>query len=159
MLSTIEKVIFLKGVSLFEHIPPNDLIVIAQISHEENIPKGHPIFKENDTGDSLYLIVSGDVLIHKSEENLANIGSGGVFGDMAILDSEPRSASATTEDDSVLLKIEREDFSDLLHETPEISLGIIRVLCGRVREANDRMERANKRLEETNQKLEKENKN
>ena len=136
MLSTIEKVIFLKGVSLFEHIPPNDLIVIAQISHEENIPKSHPVFKENDSGDSLYLIVSGEVLIHKDSEELANIGSGDVFGEMAILDSEPRSASATTKGDSVLLKIEREDFSDLLHEKPEISLGIIRVLCTRLRGAN-----------------------
>ena len=138
MLSTIEKVLFLKKVDLFEHIPPNDLAVIARISAEETIPKNRLIFKENDPGDSLYLIVDGNVRIHKGELSFAEMANGQVFGDMAILDSESRSASATADVETVLLKIDREDFHELLHEKPIISLGIIKVLCGRLRAANKR---------------------
>ena len=136
MLTTIEKILFLKKVALFEHIPPKDLAVIAQISVQETYPRSITIFEKDEQGDALYLIVNGKVKIHHGENQLSELKSGDVFGEMAILDSEPRSASVTTKEETLLLKIHREDFAELLHEKPEIASGIIRVLTFRLRDAN-----------------------
>ena len=138
VISTVEKVLFLKGVDLFQGIPGEELSHIAQITDEIEYPSDHTIFGEGDQGDAMYLIVDGEVKVHSGEQIFAELGTKQCFGEMAILDAEPRSASVTTLSDLTLLKIQREDFHEILAEKPEISLGIIQVLNGRLREANRR---------------------
>jgi CRP/FNR family cyclic AMP-dependent transcriptional regulator len=133
MISTVEKVLFLKGVDLFSAIPGEDLSQIAQIADEVELDTGETIFKEGEQGDSLYLIVSGRVRVHKGELEVAQLGERQVFGEMALLDSEPRSASITAMSDVALLRIQQEDFADILSEKGEIAQGIIKVLCRRLR--------------------------
>ncbi|MBI5495898.1 MAG: cyclic nucleotide-binding domain-containing protein [Deltaproteobacteria bacterium] len=133
MISTVEKVLFLKGVDLFSAIPGEDLSQIAQIADEVEMDSGETIFKEGDLGDSLYLIVSGKVRIHRGDKEIAVLGEKQVFGEMALLDSEPRSASVTATTDVSLLKITQEDFADILAEKGEIAQGIIKVLTRRLR--------------------------
>ena len=136
MISTVEKVLFLKGVDLFKGIPGEDLSHIAQITDEEEYHPEQLIFAEGDQGDAMYLIVDGNVKVHSGAQVFAELGTRQCFGEMSILDSEPRSASITALSDLTLLKIQREDFAEILAEKPEISLGIIKVLTGRLREAN-----------------------
>ncbi|MEW5855501.1 MAG: cyclic nucleotide-binding domain-containing protein [Myxococcota bacterium] len=133
MISTVEKVLFLKGVDLFSAIPGEDLSQIAQIADEVELDLGETIFKEGDLGDSLYLIVSGKVRIHRGDTEIAVLGERQVFGEMALLDSEPRSASVTALTDVTLLRIHQEDFADILAEKSEIAQGIIKVLTRRLR--------------------------
>ena len=76
--------------------------------------------------------------VHQSQRQLAHLGVRDVFGEMAIVDSEPRSASVTAVQDAVLLKIARDDFRDILLERPEIGMGIIKVLSRRLRDASRR---------------------
>jgi CRP/FNR family transcriptional regulator, cyclic AMP receptor protein len=138
VISTVEKVLFLKGVDLFKTIPGEELSYLAQITEEVEYTPNQLIFKEGDQGDAMYLIVDGKVKVHVGERQLAELGQKQCVGEMSILDAEPRSASVTSVTESTLLKIQREDFTEILAEKPEISQGIIKVLTRRLREANRR---------------------
>jgi len=133
MISTVEKVLFLKRIELFSQISGEDLAQIAQITDEVHFDDVEDIFQEAEPGDTLYFIVSGQINIHRGGHGLSLMGEREVFGEMSLLDSEPRSATATAVGDVTLLKIERDDFNEILAEKPEIAQGIIRVLSYRLR--------------------------
>jgi CRP/FNR family transcriptional regulator, cyclic AMP receptor protein len=139
MISTVEKVLFLKSVDLFSRIPGEDLAQIAGIAQEVNFENGELVIQEGEMGDSMFLIVDGEVMIHKTGQELNRLGEREAFGEMAILDNEPRSASVTASRDSTCLKVEREDFYELMSEKVEIAYGIIRVLTHRLRDANKKI--------------------
>jgi CRP-like cAMP-binding protein len=136
MISTVEKVLFLKSIDLFRALPSEELAQIAEIAEEQPLAQGDTIFSEGEPGDALYLIVEGKVKVHKGEKELVRLGVRDVFGEMAVLDSEPRSASVTAVEDSVCLKIGRDDFRDILSERPEIGLGVMKVLTRRLRDTS-----------------------
>ncbi len=136
MISTVEKVLFMKSIDLFRALPSEELAQIAEIAEEQPMTAGERIFAEGEPGDALYLIVEGRVKVHKGEKELVRLGIRDVFGEMAVLDSEPRSASVTAVEDAVLLKIGRDDFRDILIERPEIAMGVMKVLTRRLRETS-----------------------
>lgn len=138
MISNVEKVLFLKKIDLFRRIRGDDLARIAEIAEEYSYDQGDLIFSEGDMGDALYLIVSGKVKIHKGDAQLAELGERQCFGEIAILDAEPRSASVTSLAPLLALRIKREDFGEIMQQKPEIAQGVIKVLCGRLRSANKR---------------------
>lgn len=133
MISTVEKVLFLKSIDLFSQIPGEDLSQIAQITDEVRFDEGDDIFREGEPGDSLYLVIQGRVRVHRSGTELAVLGQRQVFGEMALLDAEPRSASVLALSELVLLRIASDDFHEILIEKGEIALGVIRVLTRRLR--------------------------
>lgn len=135
MLSTVEKVLFLKSIDLFSQIPGEDLTQIALVSTEESHEPGDEIFAEGEPGGALYLVLDGKVRVHKHDRVIAELGERECFGEMAILDSTSRSATITAITDVNLLKISREDFQEILNEKPEIAVGIIKVLTRRLRHA------------------------
>ncbi len=137
MLTTVEKVLFLKSIDLFARIPGEDLAQISVITEEVTYEDGESIFEEGQLGDALFLVVSGEVRVHRGTREFARLGVGECFGEMAILDSAPRSATVSALDDVDCLKIEREDFYDILGEKPEIAQGVIRVLTARLRRSLD----------------------
>lgn len=143
MISTVEKVLFLKSIDLFSQIPGEDLSQIAQITDEVQFEEGDEIFRMGDPGDSLYLVIEGRVRIHKGSHNLAELGERQVVGEMSLLDLEPRSASVTALSALTLLKIVRDDFNEILTEKGEIAQGIIKVLTRRLRATNDAMHTEN----------------
>ena len=97
---------------------------------------GEAVFAEHDTADALYVIIRGRVKIHRGDEQLASLGPGEPFGEMAALDGSPRSASATATEDSELLRIDSDEFYEVLHEQVELAEGIIRTLIARLRLAD-----------------------
>ena len=133
MLTTVEKVLFLKSVGIFSQIPGEDLAQIAQIAEEISFKKGFTIFEEGDPGDSLYLIIRGKVKIHKGGQEISVLGEKECFGEMAILDNELRSASVTTMEMVLALKIGHDDFYEILSDKIEIAKGIFKVLTKRLR--------------------------
>ena len=133
MLSTVEKVLFLKSIDLFSQIPGEDLAQVALVSSEETHEPGEEIFAEGESGDALYLVLDGKVRVHKQDRVLAELGERECFGEMAILDAAPRSATVTALTDTNVLKISREDFQEIMGEKPEIAVGIIKVLTRRLR--------------------------
>jgi CRP-like cAMP-binding protein len=136
MISTVEKVLFLKSIDLFRALPSEELAQIAEIAEEQPLAKGDQVFAEGEPGDALYLIVEGKVKVHKGDKELARMGVRDVFGEISVLDSEPRSAAVSAIEDAVLLKIGRDDFRDILSERPEIAMGVMKVLTRRLRETS-----------------------
>lgn len=133
MISTVEKVLFLKSIELFSQIPGEDLVRVAQIAEENEFEDGQPLMREGELGDSMYLIVAGRVAVKKGAQVVVELGERECVGEMAILDSEPRSASVEAAGSVLALKIEREDFYELMNERPEIAQGVIKVLTRRLR--------------------------
>jgi ATP/ADP translocase/HEAT repeat protein len=138
MISNVEKVLFLKKIDLFRRIRGDDLARIANIAEEISFNDQEMVFGEGDLGDALYLVVTGKVKIHKGETQLALLGERQCFGEISILDSEPRSASVTAVEPLLALKIRRDDFSEIMAQKPEIAQGVVKVLCARLRNANKR---------------------
>jgi hypothetical protein len=95
MLSTIEKVIALKGASIFAETPGESLVELATQVDEIAVSGGDTIINKGDLGDCMYVIVVGEVRVHDGERTLNHLGEGDVFGEMAVLDAEPRVASVT----------------------------------------------------------------
>ncbi len=142
MRSLIEKMLFFKGVGMFAELSGEELRRVAQISEEVSLPSGRTIFRRGDPGDAMYLVLDGTVRIVVDGRTVAQLGSGECFGEMALLDAEPRSADARSGTDVELLKIRGEDFDELLAQKHEIARGILRVLTARLRRANIDLGRA-----------------
>ena len=130
----IEKVLLLKNSAIFQNCRETDLIEIASICQENNFEKNVPIFRKNDSGNCVYFIYKGIVSIHDGEHLIAELSENEIFGELSLLDAETRSASATTKTDCILLKIEQEDFYDIMATNIDILKGIMRTLCKRLRE-------------------------
>ena len=137
-LLLVEKVLLLKSLALFKDTPENILADLAPLMKEMQYEPGIEIFKEGETGDCMYVIGQGGVRIHKGDTTLAILKDKEVFGELSLLDADTRSASATTETDCVLYKIDQEPFYELLDERPEVARGFIKILCQRLRTMNEK---------------------
>ena len=137
-LLLVEKVLLLKSLALFKDTPENILADLAPLMKEMQYEPGIEIFKEGETGDCMYVIGQGGVRIHKGDTTLAILKDKEVFGELSLLDADARSASATTETDCVLYKIDQEPFYELLDERPEVARGFIKILCQRLRTMNEK---------------------
>lgn len=139
MYTTLEKAVFLKSVSLFQNIPAERIADIAQVAVETHVAANEVLFREGDHGDSLYIVLSGCVRVHKGEKTLASLTRGACLGEMAVLDQEPRSADVTAMEESTLLRIDQEAFYEVLSQSPELMHGIIRLLTSRLRATGERL--------------------
>ncbi|HRI19440.1 MAG TPA: cyclic nucleotide-binding domain-containing protein [Panacibacter sp.] len=144
----IEKVLLLKNSHIFENCSETDLLEIAAVCGEAEEEKNVTIFSKGDEGNCMYFIYKGEVLIHDNNNRLAVLKENEIFGELSLLDSETRSASATTVTDCYLLKIDRESFYDILAANTEILKGIMKTICSRLRE-QDKMNAELIKLSET----------
>ncbi len=107
-------------------------------------PPGTVLFREGERGKEMFVIQSGKVKISKEvrgeEQTLATIGAGEFFGEMAILNNKPRSASATVIDESKMLVIDPKTFESMIRGNTEIAIRMIKKLSQRLQEADDQIE-------------------
>ena len=134
----VEKVLVLKSLNLFKETPENILADLAPLMKEMQYEQGTEIFKEGDTGDSMYIIQKGNIKIHKGNTTLAILKEKEVFGELSLLDADTRSASATAATECILYKIDQEPFYELMDERPEVAKGFIKILCQRLRAMNEK---------------------
>lgn len=133
MLTTVEKVIFLQDIDIFESTTTENLAHIAAITDEVEFKKDQVIFKEGEFSDALFLVIDGQIRLER-ENKLVMIAKGkDVFGTWALFDDEPRVVTATTLEDAHLLKIDKEDFFDLLADHVQITQGILKTMTKRLR--------------------------
>jgi CRP-like cAMP-binding protein/HEAT repeat protein len=132
-LSTIEKVIILKTVSIFSETSEEVLAEVASLLEEIELEAEETIFKKGDMESCLYIIVGGRVRIHDREQVFTYAGEREIFGELAVLDPEPRSASATTTEVTRLFRLDQDALYILMADHMEVAHGIIRVLCQRIR--------------------------
>lgn len=132
----IEKVLILKSSSIFQDTSENELLELASILEEEFYEPNLTIFSKGDTGSCMYFIYKGKVRIHDGDHTLAILGDNEILGELSVLDSEARSANATTLEDCILLKLEQESFYEIIMSNAGILKGILKTLCGRLRATN-----------------------
>jgi hypothetical protein len=138
-ISALERVVVLKSTALFAHTPENVLSSIVPIMKEVTFHEGEEIFAKGDIGTSLFILHDGQVGIFNGSQQLATFGPGDFFGELALLDAEPRSATAATLSEVLAFRIDQEDFYDVMEERAEVLRNILRMLCQRIRIQNEKM--------------------
>ncbi|HAA77290.1 TPA: hypothetical protein DCE37_19435 [Candidatus Latescibacteria bacterium] len=133
---TVQKILFLKNIPLFSKMPPEELGHLAGIAEEVVYSESDVIIREGDHGEEMFLIVEGQIEIHKGSESLAMLTRQDYFGEMSVLDGEPRSATATARADCLLLRIRQSEFYDILERHFNVALTIIHTLTRRLRDMN-----------------------
>jgi CRP/FNR family transcriptional regulator, cyclic AMP receptor protein len=138
----IEPVEVLRSVPLFRQVAEADLVALAQLIRERQFPKGSLILSQGDAGEALFLIKGGQVKVTVVAEDgreviLSVLGAGSFFGEMALVDDEPRSAHIIAMEDTTLLQLRREDFRARLKSAPELAIALLRELSRRLRRADD----------------------
>ena len=134
----MERLLVLRKVPLFAQMTMDQLEAINQLLKAAQYLRGEVIFEQGDLGDELFILVRGEVrimLAHGTSEEVELNRLAGVsyFGEMAILDDEPRSASVVCNEDSHLLVLKGDQLKELIHQMPEISFEIFKVLTARIR--------------------------
>jgi CRP/FNR family cyclic AMP-dependent transcriptional regulator len=134
----------LQKVPLFHSLPEAEIAPFGDLMRERSYPKGSVILFEDDPGDALYVVASGQVKVVLIGEDgreviLSVLGEGTFFGEMALLDDEPRSAHVIAMEDSVVLALRREDFRARLRASPEVGIALLKELSRRLRRADDQI--------------------
>lgn len=140
-LLMLEKVLLLKSLSIFKETPETILAELAPLMQEVEVEAKTVIFEENEPGDCMYIIMTGQIQIHKGKTTLAVLQEKEVFGELSLLDAETRSATATAQTDCILFKIDQEPFYELIDTRPEVARGFIKMLCNRLRQLNEKTAR------------------
>ncbi|MBO3462458.1 Crp/Fnr family transcriptional regulator [Aetokthonos hydrillicola Thurmond2011] len=138
MLTSVDRLLFVRQVPIFKELRDDLIVRLASVMDELSFTTNYSIFQAGDEGRSLYIIVSGRVKVHIGAQQLAVFTKGQSFGEMAVFDAQPRSASATTLEPCKCLELTQEQLYDAIEETPEIAVNIIGVLSRRIRELNDK---------------------
>ena len=133
-----QKFSLLKKTAIFRRTSDKDLSDVAEILKEVTLKAGDQLFKKGDVGECMYIINSGTIRIHDGDYIFAVLDENEVFGELSLLDSEPRSASATSESDCVLLKLEQQPFYEILLRDQEVLKGILQMLCSRIRALDEK---------------------
>lgn len=133
MLTTVEKVLFLQDMDIFEFTSTEDLSHIAEITEEIEYKPEKVIFKEGGIQDAMYLVSKGKVRLSRAGQEVMVAKHKDVFGTWALFDDEPSVATATTLEESWLLRIDKEDFIDLLADHVAITQSILKSMVKRLR--------------------------
>jgi CRP/FNR family transcriptional regulator, cyclic AMP receptor protein len=138
MVKIVDRLLFVRRVPIFQELRDDFIVRLASVMDEVMVPANHLIFRHGEEGRSLFIVVSGRIKIHIGNNQLAIFSQGESFGEMAVFDAQPRSASATTLEPSQCLELTQEQLYEAIEETPEIAVNIIRVLSRRIREQNEK---------------------
>jgi CRP/FNR family transcriptional regulator, cyclic AMP receptor protein len=136
-----ERTMALKAVPFFTQLNDRELDVVRAVATEKTYPKNAVVLTEGEMGDSLYMIQSGKVKVFIGDEDgreitLKMLGSGDFFGEMSMIDKQPRSASVTTVEASTFLVLTHAAFEKCVEQSPRIANMVMRILAQRVREAD-----------------------
>ena len=139
----------LRLLTIFNDLDKNELEIVQKHVFEKSVKKDSVLFVEGMPGELLYIIISGCVEIIKETKDygkivLATIGANDIVGEMSLIDSEPRSATGITSEDSVLLVIKKQSFNEILQSDPRVAakvlMGLLKVISRRLRMTDKKIE-------------------
>jgi CRP-like cAMP-binding protein len=133
MLSTVERVIVLKSLSMFAETPDEALAELAELLQEIFVQPGDVIVREGETGDSLYIIVDGKVEVVDDNRILNQLEARAVFGELSMLDSSPRTATVRALEETSLLRLDQVSFYEIMSDYVEVAMGTIQLLTRNLR--------------------------
>ncbi|HNW59567.1 MAG TPA: cyclic nucleotide-binding domain-containing protein [bacterium] len=147
----------LKAMPIFTDLTRRELAAVARILHEREYQPEEVIFRENEPGMGMYILQTGRVAILSEAGNLqlAEFGDGSFFGEVALLDAAPRSATAVAKDKCRIFGFFQPDLYSLIERNPalgiKIVLGLSRLVCDRLRQTNQRTYAINAALQQMRQ--------
>jgi CRP-like cAMP-binding protein len=118
---------------------PNLFLNLFRDKEAVSFAAGQSIFKVGDPGDAMYIVTEGEVDILDGPILLETAGLGSIVGELALIDDEPRSASAVARTDCRLVAVDRKRFQYMVQETPLFALTVMKVLADRLRKKNVRI--------------------
>jgi len=129
-------------VAMFQPLGESDLDTLAGVARQITAERGELIVSQGSAGEGLYIVARGQIRVYLSDETGKEIilgleGPGAIFGEIAVLDGEPRSASVAAMERTELLMIEGREFRQLLEVHTGLSLGVIAALAGMIRKLTD----------------------
>jgi len=130
-----DKIARLEEVPLLEECSRKQLKAVAKIAEVVEVPAETVLARQGDTGHEFYLIMDGSARVELPARRRTRLKPGDYFGEMSLLDGEPRSATVVADTPMRLLVIKRRDFSTLLREAPELTQSILVTLSRRLRQA------------------------
>jgi CRP/FNR family cyclic AMP-dependent transcriptional regulator len=135
---------FLATVPLFKGLSPPELSRFAEVTREKSFPRGSVILFEDDPGDALFIVRLGRVKVvlvgdDGREVILGVLGVGDHFGELSLIDDQPRSAHVIAVEDAELLVLRREDFRRRVEETPAVAWSLMKELSHRLRSADNKI--------------------
>jgi CRP-like cAMP-binding protein len=133
MYTVVEKVLLLQKVDVLSGARTEDLSRLASIAEEVLYPEGAMIFEEGQPADGLYVIIRGQVVLLKNGEEMVTLEEEEALGAWALFEAETPVTSARATQESLLLRVDREDFYDLLLDYPEMGESILKALVRRFR--------------------------
>lgn len=145
---TLERLItFLLETPMFEKLDPSEIKQLVDIIEVKELAAGETLFREGDPGDAWYAVYRGSVDVIKDvgegQKEIYPLGTGACFGEIAILDGQPRSATIEAIEDSVVLRISRKDFQALLDQDHIVAFKLLRnlavTLAQRARSTTERL--------------------
>ena len=130
-------------VPLFYELDTDDLAMIASVTREESYDSGRDIVRIGDAGHSLYIVVEGSVVVvypsRSADVELARLGVGEFFGEMAILNEKPRSATVRALQDVKVLALGKDAFTRIVMESPRVALKVMEALSVRIRNTDEQL--------------------
>lgn len=139
MLTLVERVLFLQNVDVFSEVSTEKLSLLASVAVEMEAEEGQPLYAEADPSDAMYLVLKGEVRLHRGETTVTRANAREAFGTWALFDDELRVVSATCECDTRLLRIDKAAFIELLADNVEITQGVLKAVVRRLRSVLDRV--------------------
>ncbi len=136
-LGLVERVAALHRVELFAGVPGRVLAAVAALTSEARFSAGDVLIEEGAVEAHLYAVIEGRVRVHRGDQTLVELGPGATVGELAALVPQPRTASVTALQPTLVLRLDRAVLDDLLFEWPELAHGVIAVLVGRLRAIAD----------------------
>ena len=136
-LLTIERVGILKRVGILNTVPGHALVPVARVLEEVPVRAGATVIERGALEDWLFVIAHGRVRVHVGERTLVELGPGSVVGELAVLAPAPRSASVTAMEPTLMLRLRRRPFEELLEDHPEIARSVITALAARLQDLAD----------------------
>ena len=127
------KLAMLKQVPLFAGLNENGLRDVGRLADEIDLPAGTSLMQQGSTGHDFFLILEGSVSIERDGKVVNHLGAGEFFGEIALLDGRPRSATVKTETPSRLMVLGHREFNSLVDEFPEVRVAVLQALAQRVR--------------------------
>ncbi|MCL6640686.1 MAG: cyclic nucleotide-binding domain-containing protein [Candidatus Rokubacteria bacterium] len=146
MSSAVEVAGFLKGVRLFAAFTDAELAALAPRLRSRTLRTGQVLFREGDSGDEMFVVRTGTMVISKAvtgrvEQVLARVTAGDFFGEMALFDRAPRSATIQAESEATLLVLDRDNLNILIEQNPRAAAAffhaLVRVFIERLRASGE----------------------
>ena len=128
-----EKLDLLGRIPLFSGLDNRRLQRLGMLADEVDVPAGKLLMKQGENGSEMMVIVSGSVAVDRNGERLNTLGPGDFFGEIALLDRGPRTATVTAEEPTRLLVISHREFHSLMEEFPEVAAQVLNSLAHRIR--------------------------